>query len=186
MDFATEEAIKVEMRNWSAHALEIPNEYYNNMPACPYAKKAWATDKVGFSFKYDQDWQTLYTLISTWDDSKDVVILIDFCPLPLDEMDEYLDKINHAISQGMFINKDMFLMGFHPEDEGNELLDNEFESTVETPYGMVFLQRLSKLQEASDALRLKGYYKIAQQYYDADFLYKQRKDFYRRLKSEKS
>ena len=48
MDFATEEAIKVEMRNWSAHALEIPNEYYNNMPACPYAKKAWATDKVGF------------------------------------------------------------------------------------------------------------------------------------------
>ena len=42
MDFATEEAIKVEMRDWSAHALEIPNEYYNNMPACPYAKKAWA------------------------------------------------------------------------------------------------------------------------------------------------
>ena len=154
------------------------------MPLC---KKAWATDKVGFSFKYDQDWQTLYTLISTWDDSKDVVILIDFCPLPLDEMDEYLDKINHAISQGMFINKDMFLMGFHPEDEGNELLDNEFESTVETPYGMVFLQRLSKLQEASDALRGKGYYKIAQQYYDADFLYgKQRQDFYRRLKSEKA
>ena len=39
MDFATEEAIKVEMRNWSAHALEIPNEYYNNMPACPPMQK---------------------------------------------------------------------------------------------------------------------------------------------------
>ena len=78
-------------------------------------------------------------------------------------------------------------MGFHPEDDGNELLDNEFESTVDTPYGMVFLQRLSKLQEASDALRVKGYYNIAQQYYNADFLYEQRQDFYRRLKNgEKS
>ena len=174
------------LQDWINDELSTPNKDTNNLPLCPYAKKAWATNKVGFSFKYDQDWQTLYTLISTWDDNKDVVILIDFCPLPLDEMDEFLDKINHAISQGIFINKDMFLMGFHPEDEGNELLDNEFESTVETPYGMVFLQRLSKLQEASDALRVKGYYKIAQQYYDADFLYKQRQDFYRRLKSEKS
>ena len=93
MDFATEEAIKVEMRDWSAHALEIPNEYYNNMPACPYAKKAWATDKVGFSFKYDQDWQTLYTLISTWDDSKDVVILIDFCPFLLMKWTNILIKL---------------------------------------------------------------------------------------------
>ena len=101
-------------------------------------------------------------------------------------MDEYLDKINHAISQGMFINKDMFLMGFHPEDEGNELLDNEFESTVETPYGMVFLRRLSKLQEASDALRVRGIIKLLSNIMMQIFCTSNVKTFYRRLKSEKS
>ena len=184
MDFETEEAIKREMREWSAHALEIPNEYYNNLPACPYAKKAWADEKVGFSFKYNDSWQPLYTLVSTWDDSKDVVILIDFAPLPLDTMDEYLDGLNKAISEGFFINKDMFLMGFHPEDEGNEMLDNDgFESTVDSSYAMVFLQRLSKLQEASNSLRKQGYYTNCQEYYNADFLYEQRNHFYRKLKN---
>lgn len=186
MDFQTEEAIKREMREWSAHALETPNEYYNGLPACPFAKKAWAEERVGFCFKYSKDWQDLYKLVSQWDDSKDVVILVDFAPLPLDEMDDYLDQLNHVISEGMFINRDMFLMGFHPEDEGNELLDNEgFESTVDSSYAMIFLQRLSKLQEASDTLRKQGYYKDCQEYYNADFLYEQRRQLYRRLKDDK-
>ena len=40
-------------------------------------------------------------------------------------------------------------MGFHPEDETNELIDDgTFEPHVEVTYAMVFVQRLSKLQEA--------------------------------------
>ena len=159
----------------------------SGLPACPYAKKAWADNRVGFCFKYNDHWQDLYTLISTWDDSKDVVILVDFCPLPLDEMDDYLNQLNEAISDGIFINKDMFLMGFHPEDEGNELLEeDDFESTVEEPYAMIFLQRLTKLQEASNTLRMKGYYDVSQEYYNADHLYENRNRLYRRLMNEKS
>jgi len=184
-DFQLEQAIIRETREWSAHALEQSNEYYNNLPACPYAKKAWQDEKVGFCFKYSTDWQDLYKLISQWDDSKDVVILVDFSPLPLDEMDGYLDQLNQAIADGFFINRDMFLMGFHPDDEGNELLDNdEFESTVEAPYAMIFLQRLTKLQEASDTLRMKGYYDTCQEYYGADNLYQNRVSLYRRLKND--
>ena len=188
-NFELEQRIISETREWSKHALERSNEHYNGLPACPYAKKAWAENRVGFAFKYDNQWQDLYKLISQWDDSKDVVILIDFSPLPLDEMDEYLNGMNDAISNGFFINEDMFLMGFHPEDVDNELLDDEdFESTVDTPYAMIFLQRLSKLQEASDALRLKGYYENCEEYYGSSDLYENRKNLYRRLKrgTEKS
>ena len=184
-NFDLEQAIIQETREWSSHALEQSNEYYNNLPACPYAKKAWQDNRVGFSFKYSNDWQPLYTLISQWDDSKDVIILIDFSPLPLDELDDYLDQLNEAIAQGFFINKDMFLMGFHPEDVENELLDGEdFESTVDTPYAMIFLQRLTKLQEASNTLRMKGYYEVCEKYYDAEKLYENRNSLYRRLKDD--
>ena len=41
-----EENIKNEIRLWSKEALEKPNENYNNMPACPFAKRAWADDRV--------------------------------------------------------------------------------------------------------------------------------------------
>ena len=184
-DFELEQSVSHETLAWSKEVLEIPNEYFNGLPACPYAKKAWADNRVGITFKYTGHWQDLYTLISTWDDSKDVIILVDFCPLPLDKMDDYLDQLNEAISKGFFINRDMFLMGFHPDDVGNELLDDsDFESTVDVPYAMIFLQRLTKLQEASDTLRLKGYYDVSQKYYDADHLYERRLELYRRLSDE--
>jgi len=76
------------------------------------------------------------------------------------------------------------LMGFHPDDEDNELLDDtEFDSTIDQPYAMIFLQRLSKLQEASNTLRIKGYYQIAETYYNGTELYKNRERLYRRLKN---
>ena len=182
-DPVLEREIARETREWSAHALEKINPYYNDLPACPYAKKAWADERVGFSFKYGSDSQDLCSLVSRWDDSKDVIILIDFKPLPVDELDQYLDAANDAISQGIFGFKDMFLMGFHPDDSDNELLDDEgFASTIDTSYAMIFLQRLTKLQEASDALRVKGYYDNCEKYYDFSQGYAKRKSLYRRLK----
>ena len=187
-NFQLEQEIIKEMRDWSSHTLEKINPNYNDLPACPYAKTAWAQDRVGFCFKYNDHWQDLYTLVSQWDDSKDVVILIDFCPLPIDEMDSHLNMLNDMISAGMLINRDMFLMGFHPDDVDNDFLDDSaFESEISTSdvsYAMIFLQRLTKLQEASDALRVKGYYKNCEEYYDSEQLYENRRFLYRRLKDE--
>ena len=45
--------MKTEIRSWSKHQLESPNADFNNIPACPYAKKAWDDDKVKFAFKTD-------------------------------------------------------------------------------------------------------------------------------------
>ena len=49
------EGIKKEIRQWSKHALEIPNSEFNNLPACPYAKAAWKDDKVDVVFKETDD-----------------------------------------------------------------------------------------------------------------------------------
>ena len=72
---------------------------------------------------------------------------------------EYLWGLNNAISEGLFLQKDLWVMGFHPDDDPNESIDDgTFEAPVETEYAMIFVQRLSKLQKASDKLRHSGYY----------------------------
>ena len=155
-----EQEISGEIRDWSRHALESPNKEYGGLPACAYAKKARGDDKVGFSFKYSASYQPLYTIVSTFDDSYDVVILVDLIyEKSSKKFHEYLWGLNGAISEGFVIQKDMWVMGFHPDDEPNEDIDDgSFEPEVDTEYAMIFIQRLSKLQEASDKLRKTGYY----------------------------
>ena len=155
-----EQEICDEIKDWSRHALESPNEEYGGLPACAYAKKAWEEDKVGFSFKYSPSYQPLYTIISTFEGIYDVVILVDLIyEKSSKKFHEYLWDLNKAISEGFFIQKDMWVMGFHPDDEPNEDIDDgSFEPEVDTEYAMIFIQRLSKLQEASDKLRKTGYY----------------------------
>jgi hypothetical protein len=61
--------------------------------------------------------------------------------------------------------------------------DGTFEPHVNTPYALTFIQRLSKVQEAADKLKEMGYYDQYLEEYNAEELYKQRKDLYRRLKN---
>ena len=76
-------------------------------------------------------------------------------------------------------------MGFHPYDDANELIDDgSFEGESETEYAIVFIQRLSKLEVASEKLINQGYYKTYFDTYDVQEMYAVRKEFYRRLKDE--
>lgn len=183
MLFGIEKDVANEVRAWSKHSLEKSNPNFNNLAACPYARKAWQEDKIGFVFKYDGHKQDLYTAMSCFDDSKELVILVDFAPEEdPDDFQEYLDLMNDAIAQGAFIQKDLWLMGFHPMDESNDAIDEgSFEATVEEPYALIFIQRLSKLQQSADKLKEKGYYQAYSDDFNVSELYSKREDFYRRL-----
>jgi hypothetical protein len=78
----------------------------------------------------------------------------------------------------------MWLMGFHPHDEPNDFIDdNSFMQIVEDEYAMIFVQRLSKVQESADKLAKKGYYDNYLEEYDAEHIFQKRELLYRRLKS---
>jgi hypothetical protein len=75
-------------------------------------------------------------------------------------------------------------MGFHPDDEITEAAEaTAIEAVTDTEYSMIFVQRLSKLQEAADKLDKKGYYGIYDPEYNALEIYAKRKKLYRRLKN---
>jgi hypothetical protein len=72
-----EEQICNEIREWSKFALEKPNKNYNNLPSCPFAKKAWVDKKVAFAFNEKQNYQIVHTLIENFNDNKDLIIVVD-------------------------------------------------------------------------------------------------------------
>jgi hypothetical protein len=180
-----ENAIVQEIIEWSAVALETPNPHFNGLPPCPYAKQAWLDQRVAILFKYEDSYQVLYSCISQFDDKFDLVIIVDLANDKEPEaFHSYWEGLNKFIAEGVFIDKDIWVMGFHPEDEPSEFVDEiEFTPNNDTLYSLIFVQRLSKLQEAADKLNKKGYYDAYDGQYNAREIYALREELYRRLKN---
>ena len=185
-----EKEVFEEMRSWSAQLLEMPNKHFNNLPACPFAKKAWAEDKVGFCFNYNQCKQALYKLITNYPDKYDVCLFIEFdYEKNSQKFHDYLNAMNGAIAQGIFIDKDIWVMGFHPDDEPEDqgfidepVFDEEaFEPVNDTVYAVTYIQRLSKLEESAQIVKEKGYYSVYKNNPEVINMYAQRHQLYRRL-----
>jgi hypothetical protein len=186
-----EDQITEEIRSWSREALEKVNPSFGNMPPCPYAEKAWTSEKVGISFKRCPSFQDLTTIVSTWDDKYDVVVLVDLDYIKDETLFyQHIDGMNGAIAEGVFIEKDIWLMAYHPEEEPNELfyskevLERNEEIDEDEPYAMIFIQRLSKLHEASEKLEKTDYYKEYEKQHGLRDMLKVRETYYRRLKDE--
>ena len=97
--------------------------------------------------------------------------------------DNNLTNLNELIHQNKFDQKDIWLMGFHPDDDVNELIDDgSFDEIVSEEYSLIFVQRLSKLQESANKLKKLGYYDNYYSMYNVEDIYEQRENYYRRLK----
>jgi len=178
-----EKDIYAEIMAWSAHTLQKPSPYFNNLPPCPYAQKAWSEGRVAVLYKYENNYQTVYSTVSQFDDNFDLVIVVDMSyKKDPDAFHDYLDQMNEAISKGVFIDKDVWLMGFHPHDDDAEYLDAAtFEQLVSDEYAMIFIQRLSKVHKSSQQLKALGYYEEYAKDYDVEAIFAQREKLYRRL-----
>jgi len=180
-----EKGVIKELQDWTHLGLNVPNEYFNGLPACPFARQAWLDEKVAVIFDDTHSWQCLYSTVSQFDDAYDIAVIVRRTPLGTPEdLHNYLGQMNEVISQGMFIDKDIWLMGYHPDDEEAEFVaeDVEVEEMVEEPYLMVFVQRLSKIQEAAYKLVHKGYYEnyMSDEYFSEQ--YAKREEYYLKLR----
>ena len=151
--------VEQDIRNWSHNFLEIPNAKLNGLPPCPYAKQAWLDDKVTFSINTGLD--GLADAVKQFE-SHDYDIVV-WASEVLPEM-EYLDGFCDGMHEALAIQgADMHLMQFHPDygaqEAGLEFLLQEGVSDPDLEYCMVFVQKLSLLDDAALSLEKSGYYK---------------------------
>ena len=172
----TKDLIKKEVRLWSEKFLEVPNIHLNNMPACPFAKKAWLEDKVDIQYR-DPDLgytRNLHQHVKKINfEKKEILIFCDifFKEYSLNKYQKIIDNFNNQYNK-----KDIYFLGFHPKnpptEEDQEFLLNPTGDTSDLPhstidFSMMLIQKFSQLYEASDRLKRMGYYdKWPQEYYD--------------------
>jgi hypothetical protein len=150
--------VEADIRKWSHDFLEVPNAMLNGLPPCPYAKQAWLEDKVVFSVNTGLD--GLIEEVKNFESHNyDIVIWASEYLIEMEYLDGFCDGVNEAMS---IAGKDMHLMVFHPdydaEEAGLDFLLEDDVSNDELQYCMVFVQRLSPLDDASLSLEKSGYY----------------------------
>ena len=159
--------IHEEIRLWSKHYLEVRNKHLNGLPACPFARKSWAQNKVDIQIRNTDQGYTrdLHKHVKKLDfDKKELLIFCDtnFKQYSLNKFQHIIDNFN-----GRYNKKDVYFMGFHPYNPPNKeeqefLLDPTGdasdlpESKIE--FSMMLIQKFSQLYEASDRLHRMGYY----------------------------
>ena len=146
---------------WISKTLSIPHKTFNNLPPCPYAKKAWMEDKVEVC-AFDS-WVDAYSTLLTreYDFSNTEVIIFafpseDITPFQLSSM---LEKATATWGKDHIV-----VLEDHPDDL--EQVD-EFKLN----FGkccLLLIQLRSKLNEARSYLDSKQYYKNwTQEYKDS-------------------
>ena len=150
--------VEADIRKWSHEFLEVPNEKLNGLPPCPYAKQAWLDNKVVFSINTGLD-GLAKEVADFYEHDYDIVVWANEVLPDVEYLDGWCDGANEALS---IAGKDIHLMVFHPDYDAEKAgLDFLIDDNVVDPgldYCMVFVQRLSTLDDAALSLEKSGYY----------------------------
>ena len=140
-----------EIFKWSNEIVETPLEAFGGLPACPFARAAWAQNNVMLHVIYDIDVVLdIKNSIDPFSPMIHVCAWLDYDELTADEFQKCIDHQNEN-------HFGVWLMGFHPDSEENTMTP-EFDGLVEDDYALILVQSLEHLVEASDRLRRTSYY----------------------------
>ena len=68
----TESSSNPKLQSWILDFLSKPNKVFDNLPPCPYAKKAWLDGRVGV--KKFEGFESFDNDLVNWNDEKEVII----------------------------------------------------------------------------------------------------------------
>lgn len=142
------EEVKNKLINWMIDFVEVPNPNLGDWAPCPYAKQARIQDKIAIKFAHDIT-ETVYDSLSELESKDVVVICFDHTIISPGATVDLVEKLNIDL-----MKQDIVILEDHPEI--TETINNV---PMNFGYsGLLIIQRLSKLNEASDQLHKSGYY----------------------------
>ena len=139
-----------DIQKWIEEFVSVHNETIGQVP-CPFAKQAMLDERINYvpGGKHTIT-PLLNSLASNWDEKYEVVVVYaDKDELTPNELKTIVDDFNRFAR-----DKDVVALEDHPNDP--EILNG-----VSMNFGkaiLILVQRLSKLNKASDILKKKGYY----------------------------
>ncbi len=146
--------VRDEIKAWVTDVLSIPSEHFSGLAPCPFAKGCVSRGMLDIDFGDDA---TVLDRCENWDDRFDLVIIVT------EDWDHAVITDWCEATNGDLAGMDLALMAFVPgEGPGTCQPDEESEDwdyLVDDEYSMVFIQRLSQVNESSRVLDRQGYYR---------------------------
>ena len=144
------EQIIEDLTTWMTDFVEKPNPLLNDWAPCPFARQARMTDKIEIVFSEPRKLKDTIEKNLPVLESKDVLIVcFEHEGIHYELLKEVVRLQNAKLAK-----RDYVILEDHPEDP--EILNG-----VKMNFGkcgLLLVQKLSKLNAASEQLRQKGYY----------------------------
>jgi hypothetical protein len=142
--------IAEKLNKWMIEFVEVPNPKLGDWAPCPYARQARVNNNIAIKFAEMLELTpVLRESIDTLENKEVVIICFDHTQIDPVDLQEYVTGMNNTLMpMGYVILED------HP-------FSPEYINGVSMnfgPCGLLILQKLDKLNQASDQLRDKGYY----------------------------
>ena len=144
------EQIIEDLTTWMTDFVEKPNPLLNDWAPCPFARQARMTDKIEIVFSEPRKLKDTIEKNLPVLESKDVLIVcFEHEGIHYELLKEVVRLQNAKLAK-----RDYVILEDHPDDP--EILNG-----VKMNFGkcgLLLVQKLSKLNDASEQLRQKGYY----------------------------
>lgn len=130
--------------------VEVPNPNLGDWAPCPYAKQARINDKISIKFS-DNLKSAVFDSLPELEHKEVVVICFDHMAISMEQTEQLVEELNNEL-----MPNDYVILEDHPDSV--EIINN-----VQMNFGhcgLLIIQRLSKLNIASDQLNTKGYYQF--------------------------
>jgi len=147
-----EEFIKEQLSEWMVNFIEKPNSLLGNWAPCPYARQARIANKIEVQFtEVSNMFETINQQLSKLEHKDVIIICFDHNRISPEFLQEFVVSTNTLL-----MKNDYVILEDHPNTP-------EYVNGVKMNFGhcgLLLLQKLSKLAEASDLLKEKGYYDV--------------------------
>lgn len=146
--------LKDKIFQWIKSTLSVRQDYFANLPPCPYAADALLADRIVLIEKSSMNWKVeIENQLDDYDPEAKIVKVIaiqDWKDVDADELDQWCWEMRDKYSK-----KDIWILMDHPSIE--EILGGQ--SMNFGSHLLLIVQSFSELVEASRALKSRGYYK---------------------------
>lgn len=145
--------VKQYIWDWVNNCLSVPSPDFAGFPPCPYSRKVMLENRVEIQwFQGPELLNVLIEVAKNWSDDFEMVILVaDTTKISYSATTDLIMQANHTT----LARQNLVALRDHPDAVSH--LPRSSAST-NGKYVLVFVQRLSKLQEATEHLSKNGYY----------------------------
>lgn len=146
------EEIKEQLTRWLIDFVEVSNAQLNDWAPCPFARQARVNNTISIKFATLTEFDDVVKeSLETLENKEVVVVCFDHKLVTIDYLQAWVKKTNEVLMPLNYV-----ILEDHPDIP-------EFINGIKMNFGvcgLLVIQKLDKLNNASNTLRNKGYYNV--------------------------